>query len=727
MAMIDTGMVKAECTSEGSRRAEQMRRVVDLGRRLSAILDPHSLLETTVVEVQAALRCPLVALATVEDGKLRLAALAGEDGLAQLPADATTSTGLGLCACTAQSDGPVYAPDVTRDARYVRPPGLSGTMRSAAAVPIRLGEELLGVLDAESDRLAAFDAADLAFLEAIANQVAVAIGNARTHAQAARRARMLQALLHTTQELSSTLDLRRLLEVIAYQVQSLLQVDGSVIFLVHPDTGILTPVIALHEHGDQVLSLALRPGQGISGHVAVSGVAEIVNNAEGDPRFVRAPGQLPRPQSLLSAPLKGKERVIGVMTLNRFGERPFEPEDLEILETFAGHAAMAIENARLYAESRLQARELQQAHARLEQAHNQLVQAEKLSAIGKLAAGIAHELNNPLTAILGYAQFLQAEPLSASARMDLQRIMAAAERTKTIVANLLAFARQERLALQSVDLAALLECTLQSPDMKATTGGVNIRRELEPGLPQMQLDPLQIQHLIVHLLRNACRATQQAGGRRVLVRLYRPRPGMVRLEVADEGPGVPAEILPHIFDPFFVGSEVGAGHGLGLSACLGIVKAHGGHIWATAHPPGGSVFVAELPLEPGQDLDPQGVRGSCWVLIVTADPSMTESLRAIVEEMGHRPAHAESGEAALAGVVVRRYDLILCDVTLPGMGIERLYESVCANDPGLEGRFVAIGDPGATPAHLLHLDLPIDPLQVQEVVEGCLAGAPAGR
>lgn len=703
---------------ETARCAGQMRLLLDLGQRLSAILDLDALLKTIVVEVQARLRCRLAALTLLEGDRPRLAMAATAAGPLDLPADAYIDPG-GLCTWVLQYGEPLCVPDLAAEpGQRCLPPVHDAVTRSAVAVPICLRERVLGILHADSDRPAAFDVLDVLFLQNVANQAGVAIENARTYARSEQRAATLRALLNTTRELYSTLDVRRLLQVIAQQVRTLIEVDSCVICLLNSESGILTPVVAIPEHADQALAMTYCPGEGIAGRVAASGVGEIVNRADLDPRAIPVPGAPARPTALLAAPLLYKGRVIGTMSLCRFGEREFAPADLELATSFAGQAAIAVENARLYTSSRRHAREFEQAHARLQQAQDQLLQAEKLSAVGRLAGGMAHELNNPLTAVIGFAQLLEASNLNPTARADVRRILAAANRAQKIVANLLAYSRQQRIVLERVDLGALTERILKLLAGDFAVGRVRVQAELE-NLPALYVDPLQIEQLLRHLLRNACRAMRGNGGT-LTVRLSQPAPGLARLQVADEGTGIPADILPHIFDPFFTTAEVGQGPGLGLSACFGITQAHKGRIWAEPRPEGGTCFVVDLPLDPSTAQD-EPAPDSCLALVVTHDESLAQALQRMLEEAGHRPGWVESGEAALAEIVVRCYDLVVCDVQLPGMGIKRLYESAGANDPHLAARFIAIGPVASALPGVPAVAAPVDPGRLRAAVSACLA------
>ena len=592
---------------------------------------------------------------------------------------------------------------------------------AAVAIPLTVRERPLGVLTLASPAPRSFSSADRHILLTIGRQVAIAIENARAYAEAEQRAATLKGLLNTTQELNSTLDLRHVLEVIAHQVRALIEVDSLFISLLNPESKVLTPVIALHDYADQVLGLTIKLGEGLTGRVALTGVGEIVNSAQGDPRTRAVPDTPDVPEALLAAPMLCKGRVIGVMTLSRLGHREFSQADLDLLNSFAGQAAIAVENARLYTESRQYARGLERAQARLLKAQDQLLQAEKLSAIGQLAAGMAHELNNPLTAIVGFAQLLEQEPLSPTGRADVRRIQMAAARAQKILANLLTFAHQQRTVPEPTDLAALIERLLERHGSEFAAAGVCVRQELEQDVGELCVDPAQMEQLVWHLARNACQAMSQLGGGTLTVRLSRPAPDRVRLEVLDEGPGIPADILPHIFSPFFTTNDVGKGQGLGLATCFGIVHAHQGRIWAEPRPEGGARFVVELPPMAQAACRPHELPTERSVLVVTADETLGSRLVALVEDLGHRPAWVPSGEAALAEAVVRRYDLVLCDVNLPGLGIARLYESLNANYPGSSIRFAAIGAAIPGLPGLPVIAAPLDSPQARELLATWLA------
>lgn len=226
----------------------------------------------------------------------------------------------------------------------------------------------------------------------------------------------------------------------------------------------------------------------------------------------------------------------------------------------------------------------------------QLLQTEKLSAVGQLVSGVAHELNNPLTTIKGYAQLLQGEPLAPMVVDDLKKVEEAAERCRRIVRDLLTFARHYEPEWTDIDLNDLLQRTvaLRSYDLRVRS--IVVEWALDPDLPPIQADPQRLQQAILSLVFNAERAVLSAaeGGCITIRSAVGPDGGHVRFEVADSGPGIDPEHMARIFDPFF--STKAGGTGLGLSTAYGIVKEHGGRIWAESPPGAGATFIVELPL-----------------------------------------------------------------------------------------------------------------------------------
>src|SRR5216684_5614696 len=265
----------------------------------------------------------------------------------------------------------------------------------------------------------------------------------------------------------------------------------------------------------------------------------------------------------------GKDSPTGIMGLCSHAGYEYSSNEENLLVAISRQLATTIEKVRLYEETC-------RAYEDLRRTQEQLLQSEKMSAVGQLIAGVAHELNNPLTAILGYAQLLEAEGLSDRASDFVRKLFKQAQRTHRVVQNLLSFARQRTPQKQEVDIRKVLEETLALRDYDLKVNNITLERDLEPDLPAVTGDPHQLEQVFLNIINNAVDAILEAGqGGTLKVRVSNQN-GQVRAEFRDSGPGI--KDPKRIFDPFYTTKSVGKGTGLGLSICYGIVKEHGGDI-----------------------------------------------------------------------------------------------------------------------------------------------------
>jgi two-component system NtrC family sensor kinase len=243
----------------------------------------------------------------------------------------------------------------------------------------------------------------------------------------------------------------------------------------------------------------------------------------------------------------------------------------------------------------------------LEKVQLQLMQSEKMASLGKLAAGVAHQLNNPLGGITLYTRLvLEDYQLPSGARDDLGRVLRDAERCRETVKELLEFTRQTRHLMQPHDINQAISRTLFLLENQSLFQNITIETQLDESLPPVHSDIQQINHLFMNLILNAAQAMGGCG--RLVIRTARAPEAAERvsIEISDSGPGIAADVLPHIFEPFFTTKPEGEGTGLGLSLVYGIVENHGGQIKATSTPGEGATFVIELPITPKTDGEGNG-------------------------------------------------------------------------------------------------------------------------
>ena len=340
--------------------------------------------------------------------------------------------------------------------------------------------------------------------------------------------------------------------------------------------------------------------------------------------------------------------------------------------------------------------------------YQQILQSEKMAALGQTISGVAHELNNPLATILSWAERLSEKPLDETAKRGVSVILGEAERAARIVRNLLTFARKRQSTRAMIDLNTLVHETiaLRAYDRMPS---ITVTSDLPSNLPKVFADAHQIQQVLLNLMINAEQAMLEARGTGVLTIRTRhdSERDIVVLEVADNGPGIPTELQSRIFDPFFTTKEVGRGTGLGLTVAYAIAQEHGGRIRIGPTPGGGATFSVELPLssvdatsKPSrQTLPPMEAARGASVLIVEDERALASALSEALTDAGLDVEHAGDGEEALACLRKANYDVVICDLKMPRVDGMTLYRAIAAATPELARRVIFVtGDVAGTDA-----------------------------
>lgn len=366
-----------------------------------------------------------------------------------------------------------------------------------------------------------------------------------------------------------------------------------------------------------------------------------------------------------------------------------------------------------YTASLVDTTERYNAAQQIERQRDALRQSEKLSAMGSLLAGVAHELNNPLAIVMGRASLLEEKCEDPALLADVQRIREAAERCGRIVRTFLNMARSKPATRENVSLNDLTRAAAEMLNYSYRSHDVEMTLRLGDDLPSVKADGDQIGQIVLNLLVNAQQALQgQAGERRVLIETgvearRENREPRVWLRVSDNGPGVPAELRDKLFEPFFTTKPEGIGTGLGLAMSRSLARDHGGDLTLepTAHQ-GGASFRLNLPISGEPVREPAAVpfqvddaAQQMRVLVVDDEPDITELMRDILEGAGYEVATAESGAVALAFLETARFDAIVSDLRMPDMDGATLWREVDQRHPGLSQRMLFVtGDtlsPGA--------------------------------
>jgi two-component system NtrC family sensor kinase len=352
---------------------------------------------------------------------------------------------------------------------------------------------------------------------------------------------------------------------------------------------------------------------------------------------------------------------------------------------------------------------IQQSRAQIEQTvetlkgtQAQLIQSEKLSAVGEFVAGVAHELNNPLAAVMGFAEILKNTDEDTKNRRYLDMIFKSAQRCQKIVQSLLSFARHHQPERKPVSVNKLIETVLEIVSYPLRTSNIKVVTQFDPNLPVVLADGHQIQQVVLNIINNAHQAIEmhQPHGRiKITTAICEPN---VSITIQDNGPGIPKENLRRIFDPFFTTKEVGKGTGLGLSLCYGLIKEHGGNITPISRPGEGAMFIIELPIvhdfagavepsvseETNKSNPHEGIGKK--ILVIDDEEAILQMVSESLGGYGYQVDTVFDGETSLRQLKQNHYDVTFCDWKLPGLNGRQIYERLRATNPELCNRIVFI-------------------------------------
>lgn len=406
-----------------------------------------------------------------------------------------------------------------------------------------------------------------------------------------RDLKTLVALYESSRAIFSTIQMDRLFEIIMDMLQTVLGGDEGSLMLFNEEKKLV--IAASRGLSEEIVRQThVQVGERIAGRVAEKKQAVLlVDGLEKYPDFRDLPSN-DRIKSSIICPLIWQGELSGILNINRTRKREnFTVADLQSASIFAAQVSLAIQNAKLY-------EGLRQAYQKLEAAQNQLVQSEKLASIGRLVAGVAHELNNPLTSVIGYSQLaLESEDDLTEIRRRLSIIFEQAQRCNKIVKELLLFAQRRTPEFQQVDLCRLIDESLEGISIELNKQAVKVSKHYPSAGVHLQADPQLIQQVFTNILANACQALEAAGHEKEIGITISSSKEKVLTSFSDNGPGISQEVLHKIFDPFFTTKGVGKGTGLGLSLSYGIIKEHGGTITVKSECGRGTAFTVELPLE----------------------------------------------------------------------------------------------------------------------------------
>jgi signal transduction histidine kinase/DNA-binding response OmpR family regulator len=399
----------------------------------------------------------------------------------------------------------------------------------------------------------------------------------------------LAALNEINKAITSSLDLDQILSQTMHGIREILHVEAGSLLLLDENSGMLEFKKILSGSQERMVGFKLKPGEGIAGHVVQQGEPLLVLDTQNDPRFCprldEAIGFVTR--SLLCVPLKVKDKIIGVIEVINKLDSQFDENDLWLLNYMAGSVAIALENARLYTELSDFAQELKKSQA-------QLVQAEKLAAMGRLAASIAHEINNPLQAIHNCLHLTLKKPLNEEKKTRyLGMAQEEVERLITIVQRMLEFYRPSKEGMAPTNVHTIIENVLALSSKRLQHGKITVTKKLAPDLPVINAVSDQLKQVFLNLVINAVEAMPQGGELCIEAKLSEDGDDL-SVALTDTGVGLSEKEQENIFEPFFTTKATGTG--LGLSVSYGIIERHGGRIKVQSELGKGATFTVYLPL-----------------------------------------------------------------------------------------------------------------------------------
>jgi signal transduction histidine kinase len=582
----------ARLYSGAAQRAAEQQSLVEAGHLLASSLRLTDVLQRFTELVRSRIDLDVVRIWLHEGpGEYRLHAQAG---LAEQPGDrrGRFEPGEGIVGWVMEHLAPLVIADLPVDPRLKeRQWAKAEGLMSLVAVPLLLEDAPVGVLVGLSRQRREFASEEVALVQALATSAAVAIRNARLYEETQRRLRYNETLVSVSQAIGSTLDLTDILRRSTREMVRGLGGDMGVAWLLSPDRSRFVPLGGYHIPKN-VLGATAASSLPLEDPVVKALKAAkgplAATDSQAEAWSGTAAAQVVAHKSMLIQPIFWKDDLIGGFSILWLTHpHRFATEELRLAEGIALQGALAIENARLYEGVKQQMAELKQTQA-------QLVQSTKLAAIGELAANIAHEINNPLTTVLGFASFI-AERLSPDdpTREELGLIQEEASRARDIVRDLLQFSRQRDFMPEPSDVNMVLEQVVAMVRRQGALNGITATEAYGPDLPMVEMDVPRIKQVFLNIINNAVYAMKNGGS---LTLRSTVEGTTVRIAFEDTGPGIPAEVLGRIFDPFFTTKPEVSGTGLGLSVSLGIVQSHGGTIDVRSELGAGTTFTVTLPI-----------------------------------------------------------------------------------------------------------------------------------
>jgi signal transduction histidine kinase/ActR/RegA family two-component response regulator len=542
-------------------------------------------------------------------------------------------------------------------------------IKEVLGVPLVVREMIIGtMMVGTSDPRKHFQQNEIDLLFNFAHQAAVAIGNAKLYEDSLAKIKQLTTLYEIGKTLSSTLDLDELLKKALVNLREQLGYTlCGILFLGREKDELYIKEVTGRDF-EEVKEMRFRVGiDGIVGWVAKTGEPLYVPDVSKDPRYIRG---TPDGRSEAAFPLKVRNQLIGVLDIESSELKGFDEEDLKVLSSFASQVSIAIENAQLFSD-------LKKTLEELKQAQDQIVQAEKLRAMGEMASGVAHDFNNVLAAILGNIQLIlhQLDHLRPEEVRERLRIIEQASKdgaeTVRRIQEFTGVKRERDFTLLPINeiIEAVISITQPRWKDQAQKKGIQIEliRKLED-VPPILGNSSELREVFTNIIFNAVDAMPEGG--QLTISTQPPNDSWVEVRISDTGIGMTEEVKKRIFDPFFTTKGV-TNSGLGMSVSYGIIKRHGGEILIESEPGKGTTFVLHLPmsfeekeieekvLKPIKEVRP------ARILVIDDEDAVRDILSRMLKAKGHQVVVASDGEEGIERFKNETFDLVFTDLGMP--------------------------------------------------------------
>lgn len=598
----------------------------------------------------------------------------------------------------------------------VGPAGKRVGFHGVLGVPIMLDQKAIGVIFFVRYEDEKFTQSEVELLTTIGNQIAIAIARAKQTQELERRNQNLSVLSAIAENVHKSVNLENTYESFLEMTKDVDVFDLMVLYLVE-DTGQDQEAVLQIQNGfpQAYLDRASRipRGLGVTWKVIETGEQSYYESMDSEDNVVGPAGRALGSRSILSIPLKSGRQTIGVIHFASLEKNSFSKIEMDFLFSLGNQIGTAIAKAKTFKEASDRAQELENLYENLQSAQNQLIQSEKLASLGQLVSSIAHEINNPLTPILGYSHLLISQSAVDPEKQAkfLEVIHESAEKVKKIVENLLSFARTDKPNREYADVNGIVEKAVEFREYQLSVENIEIQRDYDSELPKTMADANQLQQVFTNIILNAYYAMvkQKRGGGKLKVSTTCEDGKSIMIAISDDGPGIEKEVLKKIFDPFFTTKPPGIGTGLGLSVSYGIVKEHQGEIVVDTELGKGTKFTVILPvlnyseymymqsntLEEEQVGDMRGDNADMEkVLIVEDEEIITTLIKGILENEGYSVDLASNGEDALTMIDENSYVFIVCDIKMPQMDGKEFFSRIKTLNQGLASKILFItGDP----------------------------------